>query len=62
MVCMNDRVAVTPTDLVPVALTDPNNATVIVSGDITENRLRALAQRYYASIPAGVSTEALRTL
>lgn len=40
----------------------PNNATLVVVGDVTEDELRALAEKYYGAIPAAAAVaERVRT-
>jgi len=40
----------------------PSNLTSVVVGDVTLQRVRELAERYFASIPAGQKEEPLRTV
>jgi zinc protease len=39
----------------------PNNAILVVAGDITAKQLRPLAEKYYSKIPAGSEVNRLRT-
>lgn len=39
----------------------PNNAVLIVEGDVTAEELKPLAEKYYGAIPRGPETERIRT-
>jgi zinc protease len=39
---------------------NPNNATIVVSGDIVEEDLRALTEKYYGNLKAGLNTASKR--